>query len=48
MAYTTQHKYGRSSDLDDTEGTEEDVERLSSAKKVVDNVLKLEKTAGKA
>ncbi|WP_411755074.1 hypothetical protein [Serratia sp. (in: enterobacteria)] len=42
-AYMTHHQYGRPSDLGDTEWTEKDVERLSSARRVVDNILKLEK-----
>ncbi|CAI2111897.1 Uncharacterised protein [Serratia fonticola] len=47
VSYMTKHKRGRPSDLDDTEWTEKDVERLSSARRVVDNVLKLEKASDK-
>ncbi|MHA3341314.1 hypothetical protein [Yersinia pseudotuberculosis] len=43
VAYMTKHKHGRPGNLDDTEWQAGDVERLSSARRVVDNVLKLEK-----
>ncbi|WP_431221669.1 hypothetical protein ACQ86O_14275 [Serratia sp. L9] len=41
----TKHEYGRPGNLDDCEWTDIDVERLSSARKVVDNILKLEKAS---
>ncbi|WP_447880638.1 hypothetical protein [Serratia fonticola] len=47
VAYMTKHQYGRPGKLDDTEWQASDVERLSSARRVVDNVLKLEKASDK-
>lgn len=47
VAYMAKHKYGRPGNLDDTEWQAGDVERLSSARRVVDNVLKLEKASDK-